>query len=55
MPRKSKASGRGFMDDAFSGNDVAHFFGAKESSKPIMDQKFTLNQGIDTARNITGL
>ena len=43
------------MDDAFTGNDVAPFLGAKESSKPFMDQPFTVNQGIDTARNITGL
>jgi hypothetical protein len=42
-------SGRGskLVDQSFTGNDVAHFIGAKESSEPIMNKAITLNQVKD--------
>ena len=46
--------GRGtqIMDQSFTGNDVAHFIGANESSEPLMNKEISLNQVKDAGKRV---
>ena len=40
------------MDQSFTGNDVAHFLGAHESSEPLMNKSINLNQAKDAGKRV---
>lgn len=42
------------MHEEFTGNDVAHFIGAKKSSDPLMNEKVSLGRIKDTANEVKG-
>ena len=45
-------TGTPIMDQEFTGNDVAHFLGQKESSAPIMDQNMSGNRIHEAAKDV---
>jgi hypothetical protein len=55
---KMKGMGTKLIDQSFTGNDVAHFLGAHESSEPLMNKGVSLNQVKDAgnrAKHFFGL
>jgi hypothetical protein len=53
-----KGLGTKLIDQSFTGNDVAHFLGAHESSEPLMNKGVSLNQVKDAgnrAKHFFGL
>lgn len=55
---RMKGKGTKLVDQAFTGNDVAKFLGAKQSSEPLMNKDISLNQvkeAGDRVKNFLGL
>jgi hypothetical protein len=49
---KMKGMGTKLADQSFTGNDIAHFLGAHESSEPLMDKSISLNQAKDAGNRV---
>jgi hypothetical protein len=47
-----RGKGTKLIDQSFTGNDVAHFVGAHESSEPLMNKSVSLNQAKDAGNRV---
>ena len=47
-----RGKGAKLINQSFTGNDIAHFLGAHESSEPLMNKQITLNEVKDAGKRV---